>query len=42
MGIRLRPIANEVLAAWPEYKYATRKAVSEDDKGKSKSAYRED
>lgn len=24
MGLRLIPIANEVLAAWPEYRYATK------------------
>jgi hypothetical protein len=28
MGLRLIPIANEVLAAWPEYRYATKECVS--------------
>lgn len=30
MGIRLMPIANEVLAACPEYKYATKGYMSKD------------
>ena len=44
MELRLIPIANEVLAAWPEYKYATNNRREWRQKSSKvwRSAYHED